>query len=144
LDPLRLAWLLESLPEDMHAGVYRRLGDLALLLTGVFPDYTAGRLFRSIDVQRLGRAAQPAGASPDIDRLAETLEVGGSVGLLEYLGERWYRLAMQTAVHPSTGMRMVETVAERFGQARRVLNHLTDHYLFPFRDQWFPVGGEPG
>jgi hypothetical protein len=143
LDLLRLALLLETLPEDTHAGVYRRLGDLALLLTGVFGDHTASRLFRSIDVQRLARAAQPAGARPDADRLAEALAVGGAVGLLEYLGERWYRLAVRAAAHPSAEISVVETVAERFGQARRVLNHLTDRYLFPFRDQWFPTAGEP-
>lgn len=143
LDPVRLILLLETLPEDAHAGVYRRLGDLALFLTGVFPDHTAGRRFRPIDVQRLARAVQPASARPDADRLTDALAVGGVVGLLEYLGERWYRLAVRAAAHPSTGTAVVETVAERFGQARRVLNHLTDRYLFPFRDQWFPTEGEP-
>lgn len=29
-------------------------------------------------------------------------------------------------------------MAERFGQARRVLNLVTDRYLFPFRARWFP------
>ena len=41
LDPVRLASLLEVVDERDRAGVYRRLGDLALFLTGVFPDHTA-------------------------------------------------------------------------------------------------------
>jgi len=30
-------------------------------------------------------------------------------------------------------------VAQRFGQARRILNYLTDRYLFPYRGRWFPT-----
>ncbi|MDP9419720.1 MAG: hypothetical protein M3P53_06180 [Actinomycetota bacterium] len=37
LDPVRLASLLDVVPEAERPGVYRRLGDLALFLTGVFP-----------------------------------------------------------------------------------------------------------
>ena len=40
LDPLRLASLLDAVPEAERPGIYRRLGDLALFLTGVFPDRT--------------------------------------------------------------------------------------------------------
>jgi hypothetical protein len=29
-------------------------------------------------------------------------------------------------------------VAERFDQARRILNLVADTYLFPFRARWFP------
>src|SRR5215211_5973578 len=37
LDPVRLAALLEVVDEAERPGVWRRLGDLALFLTGVFP-----------------------------------------------------------------------------------------------------------
>jgi hypothetical protein len=39
-------------------------------------------------------------------------------------------------------MRVVGEVAERFRQARRVLNLVTDRYLFVLRDRWFspPTG----
>ena len=40
---MRLASLLHIVPEDERPGVYRRLGDLALFLTGVFPDHTEMR-----------------------------------------------------------------------------------------------------
>ncbi len=32
-------------------------------------------------------------------------------------------------------------LSEGFEPARRLLNVLTDRYLFPFRERWFPVGG---
>src|SRR5262249_24931459 len=38
LDPVRLAGLLEAVPRAERPGVYRRLGDVTLFLTGVFPD----------------------------------------------------------------------------------------------------------
>ena len=39
LDPGRLAGLLEVVETGERAGIYRRLGDLALFLLGVFPDH---------------------------------------------------------------------------------------------------------
>src|SRR4030081_2499165 len=44
LDPMRLIELAELVPELERPAVYRRLGDLSLFLTGVFPDYAAERL----------------------------------------------------------------------------------------------------
>jgi hypothetical protein len=40
LDPVGLAGLLDVVDPAERPGVYRRLGDLALFLTGVFPDHT--------------------------------------------------------------------------------------------------------
>ena len=37
--------------------------------------------------------------------------------------------------------RLLGDLATRFDQARRFLNHLTDQYLFPVRNRWFPAGG---
>ena len=61
----------------------------------------------------------------------------GRVGLLEYLGERWYRLACTSATSPATaGLRAVADVAGRFGPARRTLNLLADRYLFGLTSYW--------
>ncbi|HET9091675.1 MAG TPA: hypothetical protein VFN50_04655, partial [Acidimicrobiales bacterium] len=64
--------------------------------------------------------------------------------LVEALGQRWYRQAtrsLQAAGVPVTaGMRVVEQIADRFDDARRCLNAVTDRYLFPLRDQWFQAG----
>ncbi|HEX3630690.1 MAG TPA: hypothetical protein VHW91_09490 [Candidatus Dormibacteraeota bacterium] len=56
LDPLRLIELAELLPEQERPSVYRRLGDLALFLTGIFPDYAAERLVVNRERQQLERA----------------------------------------------------------------------------------------
>jgi len=32
-----------------------------------------------------------------------------------------------------------DLASDGFGRARRILNFLTDRYLFPLRDHWFPT-----
>jgi hypothetical protein len=132
LDPLRLAGLLEVVAPAEQAGVYRRLGDLALFLAGVFPDHTAVGGFGSVDSGRLLRAT---GLVPD-----RASELGG-VALLEYLGASWYRRAA-TSVRgtPVGSFAAAADIGDRFGDARRVLNLVTDRYLFPVRDRWFGRG----
>ncbi len=134
LDPAQLATLLDVVPEADRPGVYRRLGDLALFLTGVFPDHTATRFLAPVQRTRLLRVTGAREASdvvPDDESL-------GAVALLEELGARWYRLAATTARAPLTAtMQVIQSVADRFRPARRVLNFVTDRYLFPLRDQLF-------
>lgn len=135
LDLVRMAALFEVVPRQEHAGLYRRLGDLALFLTGVFPDHTATRRFAPIEVERLSRALDAVGR----EDLAELLAIRGGIGLLEQLGQRWYELAVSSSTAPQTrGTQVVADVAERFPEARRVLNYVTDQHLFPFRTRWFP------
>jgi len=57
LDLVRMAGLLDTVPEAERAGVYRRLGDVALFLTGVFPDYAAAHALGPVSAARLLRAA---------------------------------------------------------------------------------------
>lgn len=135
LDPVRLAATLDALPESRHPAVHRRLGDLSLFLAGIFPDHTAARAFRPIDLQRLGRAA--AVASPSGQELGEALETAGGVGLLDHLGARWYRLAAG-ALAPASS-RVLEAIADRFVEARRALNVLADRHLFGTAREWFPA-----
>jgi hypothetical protein len=132
LDPVRLAGLLEVVAPAEQAGVYRRLGDLALFLTGVFPDHTAITGLGGVDASRLLRAT---GLMPDA-----ASELGG-VALLEYLGARWYRRAA-TSVRgtPLGSFAATADIGDRFSDARRVLNVVTDRYLFPLRDRWFGRG----
>jgi hypothetical protein len=79
--------------------------------------------FGPVDVSRLLRSARvPAG---DRDGLA----AAPALDLLEYLGARWYRAALATAPVRTARLDVVGEVAERFRQARRVLNHLADRYL---------------
>jgi hypothetical protein len=135
LDPVRLAGLLEAVPQAERPGVYRRLGDVTLFLTGVFPDYATAHALGPVSAARLLRAAQ----LPDSqrDRLADT----PAIELWEHLGARWYRAARDLAPVVTTRLTVVGEVADRFRQARRVLNHVADQYLFPTGNSWFAQPG---
>src|ERR1700761_2134751 len=136
LDPVRLAGMLEAVPEESRPGVYRRLGDVALFLSGVFPDYVAGQAFSPVNVARLLRATQvPASERA---RLAATPDLE----LMEDLGTRWYRSALALAPVRTSGLTVVGEVADRFRQARRVLNHVADRYLIGGPGlSWFAAPG---
>lgn len=131
LDPVRLAGLLEAVPQAERPGVYRRLGDVTLFLTGVFPDYAATAVLGPVNAARLLRAAGLPAAQQE--RLAEA----PAIELLEHLGARWYRAARDLAPVSTARIAVVGEVADRFRQARRVLNHIADRYLFPPGSSWF-------
>jgi len=132
LDPVRLIELAELLPANERPSVYRRLGDLSLFLTGVFPDYAAERLVVERERRRLERALAAA------DRTAAEKRDG--IWLLESLGRRAYRIAQHAADRRTAMAGVLAEVSENFAIARRVLNFITDRYLFPMRRQWFAAG----
>ena len=135
LDPVRLAGLLDAVPQAERPGVYRRLGDVALFLTGVFPDYATTRALGPVNAARLLRAAQLPQAQQ------QRLIGAPAIELLEYLGARWYRAALDLAPVTTARVAVVGDVADRFRQARRVLNHLADRYLQPAEQPWFTQPG---
>jgi len=140
LDAARLAAALDAVPESDRPGIYRRLGDLALFLTGVFPDHSATRSVHPIELERLLRSLPRTGerSAPTLADVEQLAGERGAAGLLEWLGPRWYRAAAERT--PVTAMsRLLGDLAARFDQARRFLNHLTDRYLFPVRNRWFPT-----
>jgi hypothetical protein len=130
LDPVQLAGLLETVPAAERTGVLRRLGDLSLFLTGVFPDHTA--------TTPLGRPSAEAQLlrTAGIER-ARTPENVSAFELLELLGGRWYQLATRLAPARSGSVEVLAAIAEHFTDARRILNAVTDTYLFPLRERWF-------
>jgi hypothetical protein len=75
LDPAQFAELILSVPPGERLVLYRRLGDLALFLTGVFPDYVERRTLTPIAVERLRRALAVDGSS---QRRGEERSTGGS------------------------------------------------------------------
>ena len=135
LDPVRLAGLLEAVPQAERPGVYRRLGDVTLFLTGVFPDYATAHALGPVNAARLLRAAQLPASQQD--------HVSGPPGIefWEHLGARWYRAARDLAPVATARITVVGEVADRFRQARRVLNHVADQYLFPSGSPWFAPPG---
>jgi hypothetical protein len=134
LDPVRLAGLLDAVPAAERPGVYRRLGDVTLFLTGVFPDYAVTKALGPLDAGRLMRAAGLPSAEQE--RVAST----PAMEMLEYLGARWYRSARDLAPAVTARVVVVGDVGARFQQARRVLNHLTDRYLLT-DTPWFEQPG---
>jgi hypothetical protein len=142
LDAARLAAALDAVPESDRPGIYRRLGDLALFLTGVFPDHSAARAVHPIELERLLRSLPVAdGPAPTTDDIEQLAGERGAAGLFEWLGPRWYHAAAERT--PVTRMSdLLDDLATRFDQARRFLNHLTDRYLFPVRNRWFPTAGQ--
>src|SRR5215468_9701180 len=135
LDPVRLAGLLDAVPQAERPGVYRRLGDVTLFLTGVFPDYASSSALGPVSAARLLRAARLPAAQQ------ERLATAPGIELLEHLGARWYRAARDLAPVATARLTVVGEVADRFRQARRVLNHVADRYLFPPGSPWFAQPG---
>lgn len=122
LDPVRLADLVEQLPVEQRPGGYRRLGDVALFLTGVFPDHTARH---PLPVMHRERLARSAGLGPT-DALIE----GDGIGFLEKAGAGWYLKSVTVDGLAGGGPSFLSLVAERITDARRILNYLGDRYLF--------------
>ncbi len=131
LDPARYAELLDVVEAGERPGIYRRLGDLALFLLGVFPD-SPPVLGGGAATDRLLRVS-----GVGIDRAADL----GAQALLELLGARWYGAAVASAKaagYPVTStLAVAGYMARHFNDARRVLNVVTDRFLFPLREQWF-------
>ena len=127
LDQLAL-WLDQVMPGDRTA-LLRRLGDLSLFLTGVFPDRTGARPLRPVDAERLGRTV---GMSADeILTLCDPARLAPGLDALESLGSRWYGAAVTGGGPPLLG-----DIAARFQAARRVLNHLADRHLYELQPGW--------
>jgi hypothetical protein len=80
------------------------------------------------------RLLAAAGAARD----AKVAKVATSfVDLLSWLGTRWYRRAVATAVLPTGDNQLLANIAERFDDARRALNVISDKHLFPHGNPWF-------
>ena len=111
LDLPRLAALREALPAEEQPGVWRRIGDGALFLAGVFPEY-AERSLGLVEIARLQRATG----------LRLYTAEGPISELLEELAGRAYQRVGGSVPHD---------VVESPRSARRVLTLVADRYLFP-------------
>ena len=103
---------LAALVRDVDVGdptraflIRAQLGNYALWLSGIFPDFIESRRFRR--------------GGPDL-------------GYYEDLGRRGYELAAEHRLASHYGMRdLYASVAERFPQLRVALNRVSDEFLFP-------------
>ena len=131
LDPVRLAGLLDGVPDAERPGVYRRLGDVSLFVAGVFPDYAT--LYGVGRPASPGCCARPRCQRPNRSGWPRCPPSSCSSSL----GARWYRAAHHLAPVRTARLDVVADVAGRFQQARRVLNHIADRYLFTADHPWF-------
>jgi hypothetical protein len=116
-DMIELAGLVG---EEEARPIFRRIADIALFTSGIFPDYLrAPRRGRVLPERWLG-----------VPRTVETYEEHG---------RRFYRLAAQ----PEGGAegRVLAALAEEFPMARKSLEILSDRYLRWTRFSWFHVPG---
>ena len=113
-DMMALCQLVES---ELKPRFYKRIADIALFLTGIYPDHASAfiRKPRSQDWRLV----------PDYERQ----------------GRRFYTLAAREAEPPGPAS-VLEQLAEKFTLAREALNTLSDHYLKPLRSRYFdqPAG----
>lgn len=141
LDPVRLAGLLEVVGEAERPGVLRRLGDLSLFLTSVFPDHVARQGFGPIQEGRLLKAGgvHKRGQRAPMRGQARVLPGDDSpVALLERLGRRWYSAAFELIPRPvPSSLSVLGELPEHFGDARRILGLVTERFIFAHRDRWF-------
>ncbi|MGH8927390.1 MAG: hypothetical protein ACRDWH_03495 [Acidimicrobiia bacterium] len=132
-NPLNLhelsSWLDQVMPSDRIA-LLRRLGDLSLFMSGVFPDHTGPKPMRPVDAERLGKTVGMT--SDQIIELCDGARISPGLDALESLGSRWYGVAASLQGVPP----VVGDVATRFRSARRILNHLTDRYLYRLEPHW--------
>lgn len=134
MDPSSLAELLLSAPAAERPGIWRRLGDLALFTTGVFPDHAVRHTLSPLELERIVRSIP----RHDRQQLAEQLESFDKLDpLLRALGPRWYRLTASQAMIPGAAD-FFAAIADEFDTARRFLAFVSDRYLFNRRTWLFP------
>jgi len=109
------------MPAAHRPGVWRRLGDGALFLAGVFPEYVE-HVIGLAQVARLQRATglRLRSAEGPVTELLEEL----AARAYEHIGDAVPRAVVQA---PST--------------ARRMLTLIADRYLFPNTPDWLPAPG---
>jgi hypothetical protein len=125
MDPVQLAEVVEMLPPGERPGGYRRLGDVVLFLSGVFPDHTATHPPALSERERLVASA----GVPAVTALAD----GTDLRFHEIVGASWYRRAVESAqMTVGRGPGVLLDVADHFSQARRFLNFLADRHLYRY------------
>lgn len=120
LDPVGLAEMVDSLPAGRRAAGWRRLGDVALFHTGVFPDHTARH---PMSAMRQARLAGLTGLEPRDIVGIEYLQ------FLELVGRVCYDRAANEPSAPAQIHDPLHDMAANFTPARRFLNFLADQYL---------------
>ncbi len=108
-DMIALCQLVES---QLKPRLYKRIADIALFFTGIYPDHASSVVRRP--------RSQDWRVVPEYERE----------------GRRFYALAARE-IEPPGPASVFEQLAEKFTLAREALNTLSDHYLKPLRARYF-------
>lgn len=113
-----------SVHEEQRFAFYKRIADLCLFITGIFPEYaTMGFGFASTDQMN----------SRLFGRLRRTAEE------YEEEGRLFYRLAGKHKDADVTKLSEVfQQLCESFDLARKPLNYISEHYLYFYKQRLFP------
>jgi hypothetical protein len=115
-DMIELARIIDP---EMRPALYRRIADLALFLSGIFPDH----------------------ATRSIPRPAALFSARRTLKDYEQQGKRFYRIA-ERETDQDQARPILATLAEQFTLARRALNSLSDRYLKMYRGRYFGAPAE--
>ena len=132
-----LTALLDRLPVSQHAGIYRRLGDLAAFTVGVFPDHgeavtvTESMLITVLRTLPVGIRSQMEGATP-----TDLFGTDTVTATLSQLRPIWYRRAARSISWPAVA-ESIGQLAENFDVTVRFLQVLTGTRLVETRDDLF-------
>lgn len=110
-DMVALCHLVEA---EWKPRVYKRIADIALFLTGIYPDHATLFVSRTRAPRALRRTL------PDYERE----------------GRHFYSIAARNP-EPPWPASVFESLASKFNLAREALNALSDRYLKPLRDRYF-------
>lgn len=137
---------LASEAEDLQRlQIIKRIGDLSLLLAGVFPDYAATMIESSVGFRaavsralaETGRGSPASGGRDD----PHVLSIGEAEGLrlLDDLASSSYSYVLRSNIDevPGVAHTSLERVASDSEAVRRALNFISDRYLFEDRASWF-------
>lgn len=118
--------LANNVADEFRFPFYRRIGDICLFITGVFPEHVVVGHGTSQPVPVAGRSWRRRGRT-----LAD----------YQMEAERFYRLAAAHRVARDTGLDTVMLdLANNFSLARKPLNYITDRYIRLHKARLF---GEP-
>ncbi len=122
-------WVDDALPSQ-RATVLCRLGDLSLFMSGILPDATGPQTLSPAEAEKLGTTVDLT--PEEVLALIDRGSISPGIDALESLGTRWYESALDAGAGPM----VVGDVASRFRSARRVLNHVSDRYLYELDCPW--------
>lgn len=117
--------LAGTVAEEQRFPFYRRIGDICLFISGVFPEYAA------------------AGTPPAVGRSGAIRTLRHRRGLQEYEDEakRFYGLASRHPAATRAGLEPVlSTLAANFTLARKPLTFIADRYIKVHREHLFGLG----